>query len=73
MRIVPSTCVVLAVGLAPIAWTAAVWLSDILTRGSIWDVDAVWGVVIDGWVAVPILLVGLGKLAFDNRPSRNPD
>jgi hypothetical protein len=71
MRIAVSTGIILAVGTAPIAWTAVVWLSDLLTLGAIWDQDEAWGVLIDCWVAAPILLVGLGKLALDNRPPRH--
>jgi hypothetical protein len=70
MRIAMSTRVILAVGVVPIAWTGLVWLSDLLTLGYIWDENEVWGMVIGGYVAAPILLVGLGKLAFDNRPRR---
>jgi hypothetical protein len=72
MRITLSSGVILGVGLVPIAWTATIWLTEILTRGSVWDQNEVWGVMICS-VAAPVFLVGLGRLAYDNRPSRKSD
>lgn len=69
MRITVSTGVILAVGLVPVAWTVAVWLADLVTRGNIWDENEVWGVMAVSWVAAPVILIGLGKLSFDNRNS----
>lgn len=66
MRFPVSTRVILAIGAVPFIWTFGGWGVDLITRGYVWDMDEVWGVLECEWLGAPILLVGLAKLAFDN-------
>jgi hypothetical protein len=66
-----GTRIILGIGAVPFAWTALGWSSDLITRGYIWDENEVWGVVECAYFGVPVLLIGLGKIIWDNRPGRN--
>jgi hypothetical protein len=62
---------ILGLGAVPFAWTALSWSSDLITQGHIWDENEVWGMIECAYLGFPVLLIGVGKLAWDNRPRRN--
>ena len=71
MRFPWSTRIILAVGLIPIAYEIGCELAELIPPPHrVWDIGWVWAVTICE-LAAPIVLIGLVKLAFDNRPRRN--